>query len=761
MAELNFKTRGNSSPQGKPRVYFTCHPEDFKEYFDFITDDILKRQNCVVFYLEPDAVIGDDAEYEMNLSQMQLIVVPVTTRLLTMLNRAMDFDVPFAFKHHIPVLPLMQERGLDELFTQRFGTLQYLDPNQKDMTAISFDTKLSRYLESVLVSDELAKRIRAAFDAYVFLSYRKKDRKYAQELMRMIHKIPYCRDIAIWYDEYLIPGEHFDNAILDALRHSDLFALLITPNLVNEDNYVKDIEYPLARTNDKPIVPVEMEQTDVQELREHFPEIPDCVSGLDTDRFSSDFLSKIRYLALQKENASPEHLFLVGLAYLDGIDVEVDFDRATEMILSAAESGLKEAMYHLYVMYHGGKGVERNYEEAKKWIIKCRDLAHKSYITSPSQETFDRLCNIENDLVQLLTEDSPYFKKDVRRVLEKEYSFIADMAKDAGAKGYRNAKIIEFRGNYGRATVALMDNNLDRAIRYFTRADSNLYFLRQRDRDTYHYEALYLYFNKGRCYREMLINEKNKQDREFRFTNAYLCFLEACSSAQKLVDRMPYEAKRLEYLCESYLADLSFRFREKVGEFEEYKSSIKKCFAICEQLIETYNYRSDKISLAIEYISDAIRQEQLKEYKKAEIYYRKALALYADVFGEDPAPDYDLGYYANAYYHFACFFYSTRRFSEAETNIMRSLALFNAIFEATHSEDLLVCFKNNQRLMIKLKKKRKPPRILDPKRTLLPRTVMVARKEHRKRLTPEMSSTTAIWRARRYTGFLKTTLLRQ
>ena len=69
-----------------------------------------------------------------------------------------------------------------------------------------------------LVSDEMAEKVRAAFDAYIFLSYRKKDRKYANELMRLIHKNDFCRDIAIWYDEYLVPGEDFNNAITEALK---------------------------------------------------------------------------------------------------------------------------------------------------------------------------------------------------------------------------------------------------------------------------------------------------------------------------------------------------------------------------------------------------------------------------------------------------------------------------------------------------------------------------------------------------------------
>lgn len=36
MANLKYKTRGDSNPQGKPRVYFCCHPEDINKYFESV-----------------------------------------------------------------------------------------------------------------------------------------------------------------------------------------------------------------------------------------------------------------------------------------------------------------------------------------------------------------------------------------------------------------------------------------------------------------------------------------------------------------------------------------------------------------------------------------------------------------------------------------------------------------------------------------------------------------------------------------------------
>ena len=48
--ELRYYTNGMSSPEGKPRVYFSCHPDDFETAFPMIPDDILRHVNCSVWY---------------------------------------------------------------------------------------------------------------------------------------------------------------------------------------------------------------------------------------------------------------------------------------------------------------------------------------------------------------------------------------------------------------------------------------------------------------------------------------------------------------------------------------------------------------------------------------------------------------------------------------------------------------------------------------------------------------------------------------
>ncbi|MBR5641982.1 MAG: TIR domain-containing protein [Firmicutes bacterium] len=391
MSKLVYRTLGNEKPQGKPNVYFSCHPEDLESSFEVYASKILKIQDCAVWYeSEPDAEYNAD-ELEMDLSQMQLFVIPVSAKLLTAANRSMDVEYPFAVKKHIPVLPLMIEQGLEDIYRKHFGNLQYLDPNNNDPTKQKFDEALEIYIKSILVGNELAAKIRAAFDAYIFLSYRKKDRVKAQELMRLIHKNPVCRDIAIWYDEFLTPGEDFNHAIKEMLEKSDLFTMVITPNLVNEVNYVMTTEYPAALELKKPVLPVEMEGTDQALLKDHYEELPSCVSGTDETAVWETLIGILKELAISSNDTDQEHNFLIGLAYLDGIDVEVDSERAFCLIKGAAEAGVPEAVLQLVTMYETGKGVERDYHKSIEWREKYVDIVRAAYLNEKTERSTNDL----------------------------------------------------------------------------------------------------------------------------------------------------------------------------------------------------------------------------------------------------------------------------------------------------------------------------------------------------------------------------------
>ena len=400
--KLQYKTRGMSDPKGKPKVYFSSHPEDFDEALPLITEDLLNHANCAVFYDEEIGSAGPaDEEVEDILKEMQLVVFAVSSKFIHEKNRAKDTELPLALKNHIPVLPIMLENGLGYEFSNNCAKIQVVPKYGNDPTAIPYDEVLQTFLDSVLVGDELAEQVRDAFDAYVFLSYRKKDRKHAQRLMRLIHENKQFRDIAIWYDEFLVPGESFNEAIKDAFNKSSLFAMAVTPHLEEEGNYVMRVEYPMARNrksknDDFEIIPVEMyESEDGKEGEDwridqshlkgkkdfEYQEISDLQDEHRLREMNKSFLDALERIAKKENDGSSRHRFFIGLAYLNGIDVEINQEQALELLQGAAEdpSPCMEATAKLADMYLNGEGVERDSAKAIFWQRKLASQYKAAY----------------------------------------------------------------------------------------------------------------------------------------------------------------------------------------------------------------------------------------------------------------------------------------------------------------------------------------------------------------------------------------------
>ena len=64
------KTRAGDDPKNKPRVFFTCHPEDFEAHFDKIVSDIFKTHDCAIYYTEDMAEPIAQEELDTDLGQM-------------------------------------------------------------------------------------------------------------------------------------------------------------------------------------------------------------------------------------------------------------------------------------------------------------------------------------------------------------------------------------------------------------------------------------------------------------------------------------------------------------------------------------------------------------------------------------------------------------------------------------------------------------------------------------------------------------------
>lgn len=387
MAKLDCKPRLSPDRRCNSNIWFCAHPEDFEEYFDKITDDLLKKRDLkikdVAVWFDREPLAEYDAKtFLADLAQMKLFIVAVTRRFLTENSRARLLELKFASDNKIPILPLMLESGLDSLFDEVCGSIQYLDPFVSEGTAISYGDKLNSFLSDIFLDSKLKERIEKEFDATIFLSYRKIDRGYAQDLMDIIHRNKKFRDVAIWYDEFLTPGEDYNTSISDAIKESDAFVMAVTPNIIAQsrdkdgnpcENYIVTTEYPLAYELGKPIIPYEIVHTGMR-LHSKFPKLPYYIPEGCIDSLYEDLEFKLSDIPLGAKQGNPEHDYLIGLAYFTGTCVELNKQKGIELLESAAENGNMEAANRLSIIYSHGDGVEKNYNKRIELCGKIIDI---------------------------------------------------------------------------------------------------------------------------------------------------------------------------------------------------------------------------------------------------------------------------------------------------------------------------------------------------------------------------------------------------
>ena len=92
-------------------------------------------------------------------------------------------------------------------------------------------------------------------------------------------------------------------------------------------------------------------------FREKYNNIPDSYR-FDSEEDKNRFIETISKLTQEGSENNPEHNYLLGLAYLDGIDVEVNKGYALKLFEKAHKSALLEATKQLAKMYVPGNGGE-------------------------------------------------------------------------------------------------------------------------------------------------------------------------------------------------------------------------------------------------------------------------------------------------------------------------------------------------------------------------------------------------------------------
>ena len=383
MTGLGYKTKDNKNPYGKMKIYFCSTRKDFEYYFESVSEAVLCEDKCFDYaiWYDKDEHSSDGVELDYSyLTEMRMFIVLVTSNFFESGSKA-EKELEFAIKNKIPVLPLLAEKGIETLFNAKFGDLHALsivDGFDKE----DYQKNLKRFLDTVLLGEKLLKEIRDLKEDYIFLSYRKKDREQALALMKQLHEEEGCEEIAIWYDEYLMPGENFDTYIEERLRNSKAFVLTVTPHILEEENYIITTEYKAARDKREsdsyeifPIEMVDLSEQEKEDLKQKYEDLPECVYKQDRAAIR-EWLQQVFF---DNQNKDGRYHFLIGLAYLKGINRERDGERAERLIKKAAVQKKEDAIRRLISMYEFGDGVERDKGLQIYWQEMLVDKLGKAY----------------------------------------------------------------------------------------------------------------------------------------------------------------------------------------------------------------------------------------------------------------------------------------------------------------------------------------------------------------------------------------------
>jgi hypothetical protein len=183
----------------------------------------------------------DDLAFFLNNSNG--IILIVTRNFLENESFSSTKEIHYLISQHIPFLPLFFENNLEDKFNEKYHALHGISPLSKDQSALPFAQKLLTFLTNTIGTEQENEEIASVFRSHIFLSYRKKDRTYANNLIKQLHGNHRLYDTAIWYDEFLDPGENFNVSILQQITRSNLVIFLITKNFLEKGNYIERVEF--------------------------------------------------------------------------------------------------------------------------------------------------------------------------------------------------------------------------------------------------------------------------------------------------------------------------------------------------------------------------------------------------------------------------------------------------------------------------------------------------------------------------------------
>lgn len=131
--------------------------------------------------------------------------------------------------------------------------------------------------------------------------------------------------------------------------------------------------------------------------------LPETVSITDTETFAEALIKALSHVTKQEYGNAPMHMYYLGIAYLYGIDVEINKNKAVRLLESAAEKGAADAAKELVRLFYYGFHLKSDYTSAVRWQKKLIKIH------------IEQLKNNDSDLLKLELANELRFLTEIER----------------------------------------------------------------------------------------------------------------------------------------------------------------------------------------------------------------------------------------------------------------------------------------------------------------------------------------------------------
>ena len=385
----NYRTisRETFSPAGKEQFYVTSCGADMAKVRELAQDLSFIRDGQYILLDPMPENFGPSMEFwENHLLWLQNVKAVILVLSYPLPDIAEDSEVAFLLKNRIPLLPIsltpLRQMSSQAAWNKWFRNIHVLDREIPD-----FSDQVSAFFDHFMKEEHLKEKLDTVFCGRIFFSYRKKDLAEAYDLMHILRQIQYCQRMALWYDHSLIGGEDFNEEIRDQIAACDFFLMLVTPHVLEKDNYVRIHEYPKALEENKSIIAIETVPTDREAFSQAFPsvrlfslakeDLPDLIWMI--RQCCEKALVKHTRRRLAENALSAEEFYYAGQAFLNGVQVEKDVQHAFSLFSKSAEAGYTAAFGELAYLSFMGIGCQADQESSEKFQSAYLEHLQKDY----------------------------------------------------------------------------------------------------------------------------------------------------------------------------------------------------------------------------------------------------------------------------------------------------------------------------------------------------------------------------------------------